>query len=72
MYYKKTMEACFVRCKRYTASKTSNVIRTKQNRLMLLSSCAACGKKKSSSLKIKNSMKDYSTILIILEMISIK
>ena len=32
----------------------SRVRKTKQNRLMLLSNCAACGKKSQGSLKIKN------------------
>ena len=40
------------------------VLETKQDRLMFLSSCAICGKKNRLSLKIKNS------ILIIFEMIS--
>ena len=43
--------------------------KTKKNRLMLLSKCAICGKKKKNQLllKIKNSI-----ILIIFEMISLK
>ena len=42
--------------------------KTKKNRLMLLSKCAICGKKKYQLLlKIKNSI-----ILIIFEMISLK
>ena len=35
---------CFI-CKKYTANENSNVRKTKQNRLMLLSNCAVCGKK---------------------------
>ena len=33
--------------------KNSNVRRTKQNRSMLLSNCAVCGKKKSTFIKNK-------------------
>ena len=33
-------------CKKYTANENSSVRKTKQNRLMLLSNCAICGKKK--------------------------
>ena len=47
------METCCVSCKKYTANKNSNVRKTKQNRLMLLSNCAACGKKKSTFIKNK-------------------
>ena len=34
-----------VSCKKYTANKNSSVKNTKENRLMLLSNCAVCGKK---------------------------
>ena len=34
--------------KKYTANKNSNVRKTKQNRLMLLSNSAVCDKKKST------------------------
>ena len=47
VYYIKTMETCFVSCKKNTANKNSNIRRTKQNILMTLSNCAICGKKKS-------------------------
>ena len=48
-------------------NENSSVRKTKQNRLMLLSSCANCGKKIQFLLKIKT-----STILIIFEMVSLK
>ena len=32
--------------KKYPANENSNVQKTKQNRLMLLSNCAICGKKR--------------------------
>ena len=35
-----------ISCKKYTANENSNVRKTKQNRLMLLSNCAIFGKKK--------------------------
>ena len=33
-------------CKKYTANENSSVRKTIQNRLMLLSNCAICGKRK--------------------------
>ena len=49
-----------ISCKKYTANENSNVRKTKQNRLMLLSNYALCDKKKQLLLKNKN-----STILMI-------
>ena len=40
------METYCASCKKYTGNKNSSVRKTKQNRLMLLSNCAACGNKK--------------------------
>ena len=40
------METYCDSCKKNTANKNSNVRKTKQNRLMLLSNCAIYGKKK--------------------------
>ena len=50
------METYCISCKKYTENENSNVRKTKRNRLMPLSNCVVCGKKKS---KLKN-----STILI--------
>ena len=47
------METNCVRCKKYTEDKISNVRKSKQNRLMLLSNCAVCGNKKSNFIKNK-------------------
>ena len=47
------METYCVSCKRYTAKENSSVRKTKQNRLILLSNCAVCGKKKSTFMKDK-------------------
>ena len=47
------MESHCVSCKKYTVNKNSGVRKTKQNRLMLLSNCDACGKKKSTFIKNK-------------------
>ena len=44
------METYCVICKKYTDNKNSNVRKTKLNRLMLLSNCAVCDKKKSTFL----------------------
>ena len=38
-------------CKKYVANKNLNGRKAKQNRLMLLSNCAVCGKKKSTFYK---------------------
>ena len=38
---------------KYTANKNSSVKKTKRNRLMLLSICAICGKKKLTFIKNK-------------------
>ena len=47
------METYYVSCEKKTSNENSSVRKTKQNRLMLLSKCAVCGKKKSL-LKVKN------------------
>ena len=47
------MEAYCVSSKKYTTNENSNVRKTKQNRLMLLSNCSICGKKKSTFIKNK-------------------
>ena len=46
------MDTYCVSCKKYTANENRSVPKTKQNMLMNLSNCAACGKKK---LRIQNS-----------------
>ena len=40
-----------VSCKKNTASESSSIRKLKQNRLTLLSNCAACDKKKSRFIK---------------------
>ena len=65
--YHKTMESYCASLNENTANKNLSVKKTKQNRLMLLSNCAICSKKKCFSLQIKN-----FTVLIIFEMISLK
>ena len=50
------MKTCCISCKKYTANENSSVRTTKQNKLMLLSNCSVCGKKKNQLLlKVKNS-----------------
>ena len=51
------METYCVSCMKNNANKNSSVRRTKQNRLMLVSNCAICGKKKLRF--IKNQEVDY-------------
>ena len=48
------MEPYCVSCKKNAANKNSSIRKTKQNKLMLSSNCAVCGKKNQGSLKIKN------------------
>ena len=45
------METYCVSCKKYAGNNNSNVRKTKQNILMLLSNCAVCDKKKSTFIK---------------------
>ena len=47
----KTMEACYVSCKKNNAYKDSSFRRTRQNKLLLVSNCAICGMKKSRFIK---------------------
>ena len=47
----KTLETYCVSCEKNTANKISSVRITKQNRLMLVSNCTVCGKKKSRFIK---------------------
>ena len=45
------METYCVSCKKNTANTNSGIRRTKQNRLILVSNCAVCGKKKSKFIQ---------------------
>ena len=56
------MKTFCVSCK--TANKNSSTKKTKQNRLMLLSNCAICGKKKPTFIKNQE--------LLIFQMFSLK
>ena len=49
----KTIEKYCVSCKKNTMSKNSSVRKTQQNKLMLLSNCAICGKTKLTIIKNK-------------------
>ena len=53
------METYCVSCKKYTTNENSSVRKTKQNRLMLLSNCAVCGKNKSTFIKNQELSNDY-------------
>ena len=65
------MENYCVSCKENAANKSSSVRKTKQNRLMIFSNCAACGNKNEGLLNSKNSIKHYLTISIIFGVISL-
>ena len=66
------MKTYCVSCKRYTTNENSSVRKTKQNRLMLLSNCAVCGKKKSTFIRnqelhnFNNILNDYFKMNIII------
>ena len=47
------MEIYCVSFNKYIEKENSNIRKTKQNRLMLLSNCTVCGKKKSTFIKNK-------------------
>ena len=47
------METYCVSCRKYNANENSSVKKSKQNRLMLLSNFAICGKKKLAFIKNK-------------------
>ena len=53
LYHIKSMEIYCVSCKTYTANENSSVKKTKQNRLILFSNCAVCGKKKTTFIEKK-------------------
>ena len=48
------MENYWVSCKKQTDNEHSNNGKIKQNRIVLLSNCGVCGKKKSTLSKISN------------------
>ena len=45
------METYCITCKKNTANENSNVRKTKRNRLILLSNCVDCGKRKLRFIK---------------------
>ena len=51
IYYTKAMETDCVICKENIENKNSSVRRTKQKRLIPVSNCVACGKKKLRFIK---------------------
>ena len=51
IYYIKTMEMYCVSCKKNAVNGNSNTRKIKQNRLIILSNYAICGKKKLKILK---------------------
>ena len=51
-YIKTTKTYCFS-CKKYTANENSNFRKLNKSRLILLSNCAVCSKKKSTFIKNK-------------------
>ena len=55
------METYCVSCIKNTANENLSVRKNKQNRLMLLSNCAVCGKKKLTFIKNKE-LKNFNNI----------
>ena len=54
------METYCISCKENTANKNSNVRKNIQNRLILLSKCVICGKKKLTFIKNKEVSNFYN------------
>ena len=52
------MKTYCVSCKKHTANGNSSVRKIKQNRLMLLSNCAICGKETLTFIKNKKLSND--------------
>ena len=48
---KRKKEAYCLACKNYTKSINPEIVRNRQNRLMIRSNCATCGSKKSRFIK---------------------
>ena len=46
--------------KKYTANKNSSIRKIKQNRLIILSNCTICGKKKSTFIK-NHEIRNFNT-----------
>ena len=46
---------CLV-CRKYTKSNNPEIVRNRQNRLMIQSNCATCGSKKSKLIKEQQAM----------------
>ena len=59
MYYIKAMETYCIRPTINTKNKNSSIRKTKQNRLMLSSNYAVCGKKKSTFIKNQELSNDH-------------
>ena len=58
IYIYKTMLSYCLKCSKNTESGNSNVVGTKNGKIMLLSRCAVCNGKKSYFLRNKN-LEDY-------------
>ena len=56
IYYIKMIERYWVSCEKNTVKKNSTVRKTKQYRLMILSNCISCGKKRSRFIKNQESI----------------
>ena len=48
---KRKKETYCLACRKYTKSINPNIVRNRQNRLMIQSNCGACGSKKSRFIK---------------------
>ena len=50
----------YVSCKKYTVNRTSSLRKTKQNKLILLSNCAVCCKKKKMGFYQKKELSSFN------------
>ena len=55
------MSSCYLKCRKNTESKNPKVVKTKNERMILLSKCAVCDSKNSKFIKDKKA----SVLLII-------
>ena len=62
MHYIKKIETYCASCKKNSAYNSSSVSRTKQNRLMLVSNCTVCGKKKLRTEQIIEQIRDRTAL----------
>ena len=59
---KRKKETYCLACRKYTKSINPNIVRNRQNRLMVQSYCAICGSKKSRFIKEQKALRILSNL----------